>query len=87
MALAGEVLDCCAQSVRSARPPRAGPELRPAEARLSRALAEEPDRAGNVDTAGAIMDACDRITDSLDTLVSELRRQLGAARAITSRND
>jgi hypothetical protein len=48
--------------------------------RLARALAAEPARAGDVEAAGAIVDACDRITDSLDTLVNELRRQLGAAR-------
>jgi hypothetical protein len=29
-----------------------------------------------VQTAGAIMDATDRIANSIDTLVSELRRQL-----------
>jgi hypothetical protein len=79
--MAAEVLDGCEQSVRSAQPPRAVPGLRPAQERLARALAEEPDRAGDVETAGAIVDACDRITDSLDTLVSELRRQLGEAHA------
>ncbi|MCW2648190.1 MAG: hypothetical protein QOF87_350 [Pseudonocardiales bacterium] len=80
MALAAEVLDCCEQSIRLEQPPQAVPKLRPAEVRLARALAAEPARAGDVEAAGAIVDACDRITDSLDTLVNELRRQLGAAR-------
>ena len=81
MALAAEVLDCCERSIRSEHPPRAVPKLRPAQEQLSRALAEELARAGDVEAAGAIVDACDRITDSLDTLVSELRRQLGGALA------
>jgi len=36
------------------------------------------------ETAGALVDAGDRITNSLDTLVSELHRQLGAAPASAS---
>lgn len=80
MALAAEVLDCCERSIRSEQPPRAAPKLRPVQDRVARALADGPARAGDVETAGAIVDACDRITDSLDTLVSELRRQFGVAR-------
>jgi hypothetical protein len=81
MALAAEVLDCCAQSIRSRQRPRSVPRLRPTQDRLARVLTHQPARAGAVETAGALVDACDRITDSLDTLVSELRRQLGEAHA------
>jgi uncharacterized membrane protein YccC len=78
MAQAAEVLDCCAQSIRSRQRPRSVPRLRPTQDRLARVLTHQPARAGAVETAGALVDACDRITDSLDTLISELRRQLGS---------
>jgi uncharacterized membrane protein YccC len=84
MALAAAALDCCEQSIRSGQPPRCVPQLRPAQERLVTALAEGPMRASDVETAGALVDASDRITDSLDTLVSELRRQLGDVPAIAS---
>jgi uncharacterized membrane protein YccC len=83
-ALAARVLGCCEQAVRSGQPPRSVPRLRPAQERLATALTAEPQRAGGAETAGALIDACDRITDSLDTLVSELRRQLGGVATLTS---
>jgi uncharacterized membrane protein YccC len=79
MAVAAEVLERCEHAIRSEQPPRSVPPLRPAQERLARALGDEPARGGDIETAGDIVDACDRISDSLDTLVSELRRQLGSS--------
>jgi hypothetical protein len=60
------------------------PKLRPAQERLARALTGRPQWTGNAETAGTLLDACDRMTNSLDTLASELRRQLAQAPALTS---
>lgn len=84
MARTAEVLECCERAIRTGQPPRSVPQLRPAQERLAKALTAEPERAGGVETAGALIDACDRITNALDTLVSELRRQLGEAPTLTS---
>ncbi len=84
MRLADQVLDCCEQAVRSGRPPRSVPKLRPAQERLAKVLIAQPQRIGGLETAGALIDACDRITNSLDTLAGELRRQLAGAPALTS---
>jgi hypothetical protein len=37
-----------------------------------------------VEIAGAVAEASDRLANAVDTLDSELRRQLGARRAVTS---
>jgi hypothetical protein len=52
------------------------PKLRPRQERLREVL-----DAGRLDlaTAGAVVEATDRVTNSLDTLVAELRRQLPVA--------
>ncbi len=84
MSLADQVLVGCEQAVRSGRPPRSVPRLRPAQEQLAKALIAQPQRAGGVEIAGVLIDACDRIANSLDTLASELRRQLAKAPALTS---
>ncbi|MCU1656547.1 MAG: hypothetical protein JWO57_1203 [Pseudonocardiales bacterium] len=79
MRRAADALDRCERSVRTGTPPRPVPKLREAQEQLAAVLAEDPGRAGGVETASALLDASDRIANSLDTLVSELRRQLSAS--------
>jgi hypothetical protein len=76
MTQAAAVLQTCEQAVRDGRPPRNVRPLRPAQEQVALALSVRPVVIGDVQTAGAIMDATDRIANSIDTLVSELRRQL-----------
>ncbi len=76
--LAGRALDRAEHAVRATAPPRGVPKLRPAQQRLADALIAEPQRAGSAETSGALVEASDRIANSLDTLVSELHRQLAA---------
>jgi uncharacterized membrane protein YccC len=84
MTLAGQVLAGCEQAVRSGRAPRSVPKLRPAQERLTQALIAQPQHGGGAEIAGALIDAGDRMTNSLDTLASELRRQLAKTPALTS---
>jgi uncharacterized membrane protein YccC len=84
MALAANALECSERSIRSGQPPRSVSPLRPAQERLAAALRSDPARVGGVETASALIDATDRVTNSLDTLVSELRRQLETRPALTS---
>jgi hypothetical protein len=51
------------------------PALRAAQEGLSAATLGQPDRVGGVAVAATIANASDRITDSLDTLLEEVRRQ------------
>ncbi len=76
-----ETLHGCRAAIESGRPPRAS-SLRP----LADAIAEDLRRPGEQgEVAGAVLDATDRIANSLDTLVAELRRQFGrAGAALTS---
>jgi uncharacterized membrane protein YccC len=76
MTQAADVLSWCEQAVRSARTPRSVAALRPAQEQVALALSARPGVLGDVQAAGAVMDATDRIANSIDTLVSELRRQL-----------
>jgi uncharacterized membrane protein YccC len=78
---AGEVLDATQRALLRGQPPGTVPDLRPLQDRLATMLVEDPARAGGVDTATTLVDATDRITNSLDTLISELRRQLPLASA------
>jgi uncharacterized membrane protein YccC len=70
------VLSGCEQAVRSGHTSRRSGSLRDAADRLAAALVADPDRVGGLEIAGALVDASDRIANSLDTLVAELRRQL-----------
>jgi uncharacterized membrane protein YccC len=85
MRLAAEVLESCETAVRTGVAPRQSGRLREAQRALAEALAKEPRRAGGAETAAALIDATDRVANSLDTLVNELRRQLaGSAAGLTS---
>jgi uncharacterized membrane protein YccC len=75
LAAAGEVLDAARDAVQSGAPPGSGPKLRPLQEELTAALDEGVDRIGEP-TASALAEATDRVTNSLDTLLAELRRQL-----------
>jgi uncharacterized membrane protein YccC len=76
LAAAGEVLDAAGAALTAGTAPGSVPKLRPRQERL-RDVAE----GGRLDPAlaGAVVEATDRVTNSLDTLVAELRRQLPVA--------
>ena len=54
--------------------PRSGPRLRPLQQQLAEALDAYPDRVGGPATAAGLIEATDRMTNSLDTLLRGLRR-------------
>lgn len=80
LAAVGAVLDTAREAVQSGLPPAKAPELRPRQVELAERLAADPVRVGGADSAATLAEATDRITNSLDTLIAELRRQ----RALTS---
>jgi hypothetical protein len=63
------------------RAPQHLPKLRAAQEGLVAALEKRPDLVGGTEPTAVVIEATDRMTDSLDTLLAELRRQLGAPRA------
>jgi hypothetical protein len=75
---AGEVLDAARTAILEDAAPGTVAALRPLQEDLAAAATAEQDRLG-VGTAAALVEATDRVTNSLDTLVAELRRQLGVA--------
>jgi uncharacterized membrane protein YccC len=80
LAGAATALSVAEQAVRSGAAPRPAPKLRPLQEQLEAALTADAGRFGDDPaTAAALLDATDRITNSLDTLLAELRRQLGRA--------
>ena len=64
--------------------PRPGPRLRPLQEELTRAVDDYPDRVGGAATAAGLVDATDRITNSLDTLMRGLRRAVEEEPALAS---
>jgi uncharacterized membrane protein YccC len=74
----------CETALRASSPPRGVAALRPAQEQLHAALSADPTRAGGIDVAGALTDASDRLANGVDTLASEIRRQLGTRTAVTS---
>jgi uncharacterized membrane protein YccC len=82
---ANDALRACAVAVRSGTPPRGVGSLRPPQEELHTVLTEQPTRVGGIEAAGALADATDRLANAIDTLVDELRRQLGSRTAVTSR--
>lgn len=76
LAAAGASLDAARDAVLSWTAPRSVPRLRPRQEELAATLASEPERAGGPAVAATLLEATDRITNSLDTLLGELRRQL-----------
>lgn len=83
LAAARVALDACAQALRTQTAPRA-PSLRPIQEELYRAMVADPARTGGAEVSGALADASDRLANAVDTLVSELRRQLGTRTSVTS---
>lgn len=71
-----ELLDHARESIEAGAPPAETENLREQQAKLAELLLAEPQRVGGIETATALVEATDRITDSLDTLLEELRRQL-----------
>jgi uncharacterized membrane protein YccC len=76
LAAAGDVLGQARAALADDAAPGQVGSLRPAQEALTAQLLGEPERAGGRDTATALVEATDRITNSLDTLIEELRRQL-----------
>ena len=77
---ADDVLGECERALRTSSAPRGAPSLRETQERLHAVLVAHPERVGGLETAGALADASDRLANALDTLASELRRQLGSRR-------
>ncbi|HEV7203350.1 MAG TPA: FUSC family protein [Jatrophihabitans sp.] len=75
LAAAGEALEAIRVAVRDGATPEPTPKLRPRQDALAAALTADPDRVGGRATATTLVQATDRITNSLDTLAVELRRQ------------
>lgn len=73
---AGEQLDVARAALLTGAPPPSLPSLRTHQEQLAAKLLDDPARAGGIETATTLIDATDRITNSLDTLLAELRRQL-----------
>ena len=76
LAAADRALGGCEEALRSGVAPRAGDGLRGAQEHLFAALRADPQRFGGSADAGALAEASDRLANSVDTLVDELRRQL-----------
>jgi uncharacterized membrane protein YccC len=66
---------------RDVRPPG---DLRAVQERLHSSVARDPDRFGGPETAGAIDDASDRLTNAIDTLLAGIRRNSDKIAAIPS---
>ncbi len=79
LAAAGAVLDAAGAAVAGGTAPAAVKGLRAQQEQLAQALTGDPERAGGVAVASTLIEASDRITNSLDTLTDELRRQLPVA--------
>jgi uncharacterized membrane protein YccC len=76
---AGQAL-AAAQALVEGRPePSGAAPLRPLQERVVDALAADPDGTGGVESLVTLVDATDRLTNSLDTLLDELRRQTASA--------
>jgi uncharacterized membrane protein YccC len=78
--LVDEALAAARKAVINTEPPPQAAQLRAAQEALAAALEREPSRVGSPGTAALVIDASDRMTDALDTLLAELRRQLGPVR-------
>ena len=73
---ADATLDALETALRTGRPPDHVDALRPLQGELAENLVDHPDQVGGLETATTVIEATDRITNSLDTLDGELRRQL-----------
>jgi hypothetical protein len=75
LAGAGDALDASRAAVLADAPPERVPRLRPQQEELTEVLLGDTRPLGLV-TGTTLVEATDRITNSIDTLVDELRRQL-----------
>jgi uncharacterized membrane protein YccC len=73
---AAGALDAARQALADDRPPDQRADLRALQEALAAALLADPDAVGGLEVATALIDAADRIANSLDTLLAELHRQL-----------
>jgi uncharacterized membrane protein YccC len=80
MQLVDDALGAAYDAVVNTGTPQQVPKLREPQEQLAAALNEHPDRVGGTEAAAVLVDASDRMTDSLNTLLAELRRQFGAGR-------
>jgi hypothetical protein len=79
-----EVLDRLEATLRHGAAIRPQPTLRERQLVLVRALRQSPERAGGTEPAAALVDASDRLVESLDTLIAEIRRQRETPAAVAS---
>ena len=79
LSASGEVLDVLHRALLRNEPPPPAAALRPRQEELAALLSTERE-AVDIETTTTLVDATDRITNSLDTLVVELRRQLPVQR-------
>jgi hypothetical protein len=86
LAAAAEMLAAAQAAVRDNSAPGPVPKLRSRQEELAEALAAHPERVGGIDTATTLVDATDRITNSLDTLIGEVRRQFESDAALASKD-
>jgi uncharacterized membrane protein YccC len=73
---AAGVLEAARDALSRGEPPAAVASLRGRQDELAARLGADPDPAGGLETVSTLIEASDRITNSLDTLVEELQRQL-----------
>ena len=71
---AGEAIAAVESALRTGGRPHGVPDLRAAQGELVAKLLADPAVAGGPESAGALVDASDRITNSLDTIANELNR-------------
>ncbi|MDT4911048.1 MAG: hypothetical protein QOC66_176 [Pseudonocardiales bacterium] len=76
LAAAGQVLDAARVALSTDKPPTGSASLRGRQEALAAALSADPPRAGGLETVSTLIEASDRIANSLDTLAEELQRQL-----------
>ncbi|MDT4950358.1 MAG: hypothetical protein QOJ37_2953 [Pseudonocardiales bacterium] len=86
LAAAAETLAAAQAAVRDNSAPGPVPKLRSRQEELAEALAAHPERVGGIETATTLVDATDRITNSLDTLIGEVRRQFESDAALASKD-
>jgi uncharacterized membrane protein YccC len=73
---AGDLLDAARAALLADEAPGPAPTLRPRQEQLADSLLGQPELVGGIENATTLAEATDRITNSLDTLLAELRRQL-----------
>ncbi|WP_375500043.1 FUSC family protein [uncultured Jatrophihabitans sp.] len=72
---AADALAAAQEAITAHAAPRPTPKLRPLQEQLTEMLEANPDGVGGAANAAGLVEATDRITNSLDTLVSGLRRE------------